>query len=65
MSPKGPTQKQKQKRKINTDIVDVALAGFASVVGASFQLTEDRGTGVQANATCFDTSGKPVLVNGP
>jgi len=65
MSPKGPSQKQKQKRKINTDIVDVALAGFASVVGASFQLTEDRGTGAQANATCFDTSGKPVLVNGP
>ena len=63
MPPKGSSQKQ--KRKINTDIVDVALAGFASVVGASFQLTEDRGSGAQINATCYDTRGQAVLVNGP
>jgi hypothetical protein len=60
-----PKKGSYQKRKISTDVVEVALAGFASVVGASFQLTEDKSTSALVKATFRDVGGNAVLVNGP
>jgi hypothetical protein len=60
-----PKKASAQKRKLTTEVVDFALAGFASVVGASFELTEESGSRTLINATCYDTSGGKVLVNGP
>ena len=60
-----PKKGSYQKRKINTEVAEVALAGFASVVGASFQLTEDKSTSALVKATFSDVSGNAVLVNGP